>query len=39
MVRIPQIAPLDKLCHLVTFSLLEELYPHEQIAHLPKKRV
>jgi len=32
--RIPQIAPLNKLCQLVTFSVLEEVYPREQIAAL-----
>jgi len=34
MARIPQIAPLNKLCHLVTFSVLEEVYPREQMTGL-----
>ncbi len=34
MPRIPQIAPLNKLCHLVSFSVLQELYPRSLICHL-----
>lgn len=29
---IPQIVPMNKLCQLVTFSVLEEIYPREHIA-------